>query len=75
VKDAAQFGLPPPDPTSAQTARILGTSRRTLYILIARGHPGGRRVLRASIRRYRIAGTNFSRAPKPSSAAAVSDAP
>jgi excisionase family DNA binding protein len=52
VKDAAQFGLPPPDPTSAQTARILGTSRRTLYVLIASGHLesyllGGRRRVRA----------------------------
>jgi excisionase family DNA binding protein len=84
VKDAEQFGLPPPDPTPAQTARILGASRRTPYVLIASGHlenyllGGGRRV-RASIRRYRdqcrIAGTNFSRAPQPSSAAAASDAP
>ena len=70
--------------TLAQTARILGTSRRTLYVLIASGHLesyllGGRhRALHASIRRFRdqcrIAGTNFSRAPQPSSAAA-SDAP
>jgi hypothetical protein len=87
VKDAEQFGFPPPDPTLAQTYRILGTSRRTAsrpdrerpspqlsYLL------GGQRwALHASIRRYRdqcrIAGTNFSRAPKPSPAVVASDAP
>jgi hypothetical protein len=77
VKDAEQAGFPPPDPTLVQTAQILG-------ILIASAHLqsyliGVRcRAMHASIRRYgdqcRIAGTNFSRAPKPSPAAATGDA-
>ena len=74
MKDAEQFGLPPPDPTPAQTARILIASGDLENYLLS----GGRRV-RASIRRYsdqcRIAGTNFSRTPEQSSAAAASDAP
>ena len=37
MKGAEQFGFPPPDPTLAQTDRILGTSRRTHYVLIASG--------------------------------------
>jgi len=62
VKDAEHVGFPPPDPTLAQTARILG-------ILIASAHlrsyllGGRRRALHASVRRYRdqcrIAGRNF----------------
>jgi hypothetical protein len=79
VKDAEQFGLPVPDPTSAQTAGVLGTSRRELYILIASGLLGSRQMVRGSIRRYcdaaRIAGKNLSRALKPLCATATSDAP
>jgi hypothetical protein len=85
VKDAEQFGLPPPDPTPAQTAQILATSRRTLYVKIASGHLDAALIAVAADRgaqhpapadeQVAFAGTNFSRAAKPLSAAAASDAP
>jgi hypothetical protein len=72
VKDAEQ----PAQSRSGADGPVTGTSRPTLYILVASGHLGGHWVFHASIRRSRrIAGTNFSRALKSSSSSAPSDEP